>query len=116
MFIAPTLPRANRPGRMRIRFIRLPATCSPISGPTIIRVDSVNFWGGPSYRADEGYRWRPDHGVQHHRQWLTLTPDRLEEVVEWCEPAADGVLLRETRVLQTAVTTEAWTLRWTSEL
>ena len=41
---------------------------------TITRVDEVNFWGGPSYRAADGYRWREDHGVQMHVAWTALAP------------------------------------------
>src|SRR5690606_13279555 len=36
---------------------------------TLTSVDGVNFWGGPSHRAEDGYRWREDHGVQRHVSW-----------------------------------------------
>jgi hypothetical protein len=83
---------------------------------TLTRVDAVNFWGGPSYRPTDGYRWRDDHGIQTHCSWEMLAPDRLEEIVEWSEAKSGQVLLRERRVLQPSVSDHGWSLRWTSEL
>lgn len=83
---------------------------------TLNSVDGVGFWGGPSYRAGEGYRWRDDHGAQVHRAWLSLDPARLEETLDWCEPKSGRVLLHERRVLQTTPGADGWSLRWTSEL
>lgn len=83
---------------------------------TLTSVDAVNFWGGPSYRAGDGYRWRDDHGVQMHVSWTALVPERLDENLEWSEAKSPRVLLRERRILQTNVTDREWSLRWTSEL
>ena len=84
---------------------------------TLTSVDGVNFWGGPSYRAEDGYQWREDHGVQVHRSWAALQPERIEEDVEWCDAKTNAVLLRERRSLRTAMVSDvAWSLRWTSEL
>ncbi len=84
---------------------------------TLTSVDGVNFWGGPSYRAAEGYRWRDDHGIQVHRTWTALEPGCLEEVVEWREQATGAVLLEEARELRTSLLPEGgWSLRWTSAL
>lgn len=83
---------------------------------TLTSVDGVNFWGGPSHRAADGYQWRNDQGAQVHRAWVALTPERLEETLDWCDPKTGRVLLHERRVLQTALAENAWTLRWSSEL
>ena len=83
---------------------------------TLTSVDGVNFWGGPTYRAGEGYQWRNDHGVQRHRSWETLTADRMVETLEWCAGKSGGPLLREQRRLQTVIAADAWSLRWESEL
>lgn len=84
---------------------------------TLTSVDGVNFWGGPSYRPVEGYRWRDDHGTQVHRAWSVLEPAVLEEVVDWRELATGAVLLEETRVLGTTlVDGGGWSLRWRSAL
>ena len=83
---------------------------------TLTSVDGVNFWGGPTHRAADGYQWRDDHGAQVHRAWIALTPERIEETLDWCEPKSGRELLHERRVLQTTVAAGAWTLRWTSEL
>lgn len=83
---------------------------------TLTSVDGVNFWGGPSYRAGEGYRWREDHGEQVHRAWERLEAERMEETVDWCRVAQGERLLEERRVLETRIQGDAWSLRWTSEL
>lgn len=83
---------------------------------TLTSVDGVNFWGGPSYRAADGYRHRGDQGAQVHREWIALAPERMEETVEWCGPAGQGALLSERRVLSTALVRNGWSLRWTSTL
>ena len=83
---------------------------------TLTRVDDVNFWGGPSYRAADGYQWRDDHGAQIHLAWNALAPDCIEELLEWREAKSARALLQERRVLQTTLAASAWSLRWTSEL
>ena len=83
---------------------------------TLTSVDGVNFWGGPSHRAADGYQWRGEHGAQVHRQWRALEPARLAEALDWCEPQSGRILLHEHRVLQTALAADHWTLHWTSEL
>lgn len=87
---------------------------------TLTRVDGTNFWGGPSYRAADGYRWRDDHGTQEHTGWVAREPERLEETLVWRAAAAQGggVLLEERRVLETWIQESGagWGLRWTSEL
>jgi hypothetical protein len=84
---------------------------------TLTSVDGVNFWGGPTHRAEGGYQWRDDHGAQVHRQWLALDPACLEESVDWCDAKSGSVLLQERRELRTTVLPpDAWSLRWTSEL
>jgi hypothetical protein len=83
---------------------------------TLTSVDGVNFWGGPSYRAADGYVWRDDQGVQVHRAWGELTGERMEEDVAWMDRGGN-VLLSERRRLETRLLPgDAWSLRWTSEL
>lgn len=83
---------------------------------TIASVGGVNFWGGPSHRAADGYQWRDDHGVQIHRAWTVRTAERLEHTLDWCEPRSGRELLHERRTLLTSVGEKAWSLQWTSEL
>jgi hypothetical protein len=83
---------------------------------TLTSVDGVNFWGGPTHRAADGYQWRDDHGAQIHRSWNLLTPERLEEALDWCETKSGRGLLHERRVMETTLAENGWTLRWTSEL
>lgn len=83
---------------------------------TLTRAGGANFWGGPSYRKADGYQWRADHGVQRHRAWTGLSPERLAQAVDWVD-AAGRVVLSEARELRPALSgATGWTLRWTSQL
>jgi hypothetical protein len=83
---------------------------------TLTSVDGVNFWGGPTHRATDGYKPRHDHGAQVHRAWLKLEAEQLEETVDWCDPRTGRELLHERRILRTTLVPGGWALRWTSEL
>ncbi len=83
---------------------------------TITSVDGVNFWGGPSHRAGDGYQWRADHGVQRHVAWQHASAACLEHTVEWSAVRDERVLLSESRTLQTEIVEGGWALRWTSRL
>ena len=83
---------------------------------TLGSAGGVNFWGGPSYRAGEGYRWRDDHGAQVHRGWRRREAAVLEEDVDWMARAPDRKFLRERRTLETALVPGGWSLCWRSEL
>ena len=82
---------------------------------TLTSVEGVNFWGGPSYRAGEGYRWRDDAGEQRHEAWLNLRSELLEERVAWLSGTGER-LLEEQRRMETTLEPAGWSLRWTSEL
>lgn len=82
---------------------------------TLAAVEGVNFWGGPSHRAADGYRWRADHGRQRHRRWRRLDVAEMEADVDW-ENGDGAVLLRERRELASGLVANGWSLRWTSEL
>lgn len=83
---------------------------------TLTAVEKDNFWGGPSYRPEDGYQWRADHGRQIHREWSSLEPDLLEHRIDW--HGVDGAKrLEEQRILEVTVEGEnAWSLRWKAEL
>lgn len=84
---------------------------------TITRVGDVNFWGGPSYRRADGYRWRQDHGEQRHLGWTERRADRLAHTVEWRGGPERQVLLREERTLSPVLEAESsWSLRWQADL
>jgi hypothetical protein len=82
---------------------------------TLGSVSGVNFWGGPTYRAADGYQWRDDHGTQVHVEWQECSAARLAHSLEWRR--GQGALLREQRTLSPKVISpQAWQLRWQSEL
>lgn len=83
---------------------------------TFTSVGGVNFWGGPTYRADDGYRWRDDHGEQRHQEWLELTAARLKHTVAWRAAKSGETLLAETRELSIAAAAGRWTIDWSSRL
>ncbi len=84
---------------------------------TLCQVSGHNFWGGASYRRDEGYQWRNDQGSQHHVAWTELSPQRLAHELDWRVGSDGEVLLRERRTLSIQIIdTSAWTLRWESVL
>lgn len=83
---------------------------------TLNNVSGVNFWGGPTYRQADGYRWRGDHGRQVHVRWDECAGGRWVERLEWSD-GAGGCLLAERRTLEATVGDAAtWALRWHSEL
>ena len=84
---------------------------------TITRVGDVNFWGGPSHRAADGYQWRDDHGAQVHRHWDRRADGVLEHTLDWCNPRTGESLLHEHRTLEVKrPDADSWSLRWRSEL
>jgi hypothetical protein len=84
---------------------------------TINCLDGFNFWGGPSYRKDDGYKFRDDQGTQHHVAWLEKSASRLEHSLDWRVNATGEGLLHEERALNFAIVSpQTWTLRWTSVL
>jgi hypothetical protein len=84
---------------------------------TIACLAEFNFWGGPTYRAGDGYQWRNDHGTQRHVAWQEQSPDRLTHSLEWRVATTDELLLAENRTLGFAlISPQAWELRWTATL
>ncbi len=84
---------------------------------TLTSVDGVNFWGGPSHRAEDSYQWRSDHGRQRHVEWVEKTPERLVERLAWIDPRQESrIIIEEERTLQTSVGEDGWSLRWTSHI
>lgn len=84
---------------------------------TINSVSGTNFWGGPTYQAGDAYRWRNNHGSQHHTAWTELTAGRAVEQLIWRAGAEGERLLDEVRTLEPRIASpQEWTLRWTSVL
>jgi hypothetical protein len=84
---------------------------------TINQLSGHAFWGGPTYRRDEGYQWRSDHGRQVHVAWQLQSAQRLAHTLEWRTGDGRDTLLSEQRVLSVAVLgSDSWSLRWQAVL
>lgn len=70
---------------------------------TLTLVDDHNFWGGPTYRREDGYLDRSNQGRQNHVGWLLKTHDRygirLKQALDWQTGAGD-TLLSEQRLIE----------------
>lgn len=69
---------------------------------TSASVSGHNFWGGPSYRRDQGYVHLDNHGCIEHQSWQAMVCENnaltLREALQW--RGYDGAtLLYEKRVL-----------------
>jgi Methane oxygenase PmoA len=75
-----------------------------------------NFWGGVSYRKNNGYQWRGDHGYQQHVAWLERSASCLRHAVNWRTGAGELLLQEERTLIFTLVSPKAWSLRWVATL
>ena len=84
-------------------------------GMNLTEVGEANFWGGPSYRKNQGYTWIPNHGRQRHVQWMEEhcagTAGSLTQQLAW-ESGAGELLLSESRRIgfDLNLTERFWTL------
>ncbi|MFG1922740.1 PmoA family protein [Cryptosporangium sp. NPDC048952] len=70
-------------------------------------VNGTNFWGGRTYRREDGYQDRDDRGHVRHRAFLSDDP--LTSVHDWV--ARDGrVVLTEDRTLRATAANDHWQL------
>lgn len=84
---------------------------------TLTSVSGVNFWGGGSYRREDGYQLRGDHGEQRHVSWTERMAKRLAHTLEWKSLQEGRVLLREQReLIPVHLNAKAWSLRWRAVL
>lgn len=100
-----------------------------------------NFWGGPTYVRDEGYRNLTNDGSQEHERFATVWSDGASAGFRedlawrvpptgWEPPGADGtygpggpvagtpgaVVVREERSVRASLRAGVWVLTWHSEL
>jgi hypothetical protein len=84
---------------------------------TINQLDETNFWGGPSYRVNDGYQWRDDHGIQEHADWQELSAEELRHRIHWRGGPSRELVLEEIRSLKIDVVSKgAWMLSWNASL
>jgi len=84
---------------------------------TINCISGHNFWGGGTYRKEDGYQMRGDHGVQQHGTWLEMSARRIVHTVDWRPGDASEPILHEERAISFEILSpKAWSLRWKATL
>lgn len=68
---------------------------------TTAYVSGQNFWGGPTYIQDEGYRHLPNNGRQEHVEWEEMASERMVERLRWVTQAGE-VWFEERRQIRLA--------------
>lgn len=73
--------------------------------------NGANFWGGPTYTSDLGYRWRSDHG-RIETIASSRTDSGFTSTSDWITPAGTTLLFEETSwQLHPSADLRAWTFR-----
>lgn len=83
---------------------------------TITCVSDHNFWGGPSYRKNDGYDWRSDHGFQQHVAWQEKSAARLAHTLDWRAHGGELLLHEDRRLSVSLINEKSWSLRWAATL
>ena len=83
---------------------------------TITCVSDHNFWGGPSYRKNDGYDWRSDHGFQQHVAWQEKSAARLAHTLDWRAHGGELLLQEDRRLSVSLINEKSWSLRWAATL
>jgi hypothetical protein len=82
---------------------------------TLTRVNTTNFWGGPTYRKGRGYAMETNHGTQRHTGFAWIRENGFEERLEWLDPKREN-LLTEMRFIFVEACEGGWNLCWRSSL
>ncbi len=75
----------------------------------------VNFWGGPTYTRDGGYRWMNDHG-RIATSSFARTDDGFVATTDWLGPNGTVVLRESTAWAFATASDSAWSFRTTTTL
>ncbi|WP_102191468.1 DUF6807 family protein [Microbacterium aurantiacum] len=77
-------------------------------------VDGTSFWGGTTYRHDQGSVMLDNHGTQQVQE-REFAPGAVTERIGWFSRSGEP-LLAETRVITAGESAGTWQVHWTSEL
>jgi hypothetical protein len=89
---------------------------------TFAELSGENFWGGPTYVRDQGYRQLQNNGTQRHLAWTDVRLEKgrphLHEQLEWVTQAGQTWLAEERIVDVTQVLPEEgyWVLSFRTRL
>jgi hypothetical protein len=85
-------------------------------GVAIPDVGGANFWGGRTFTQSRGSVLTPNHGTQHHQDWITRTDTKLVHDLRWTGPDGHDVLRERRRITALPVDRHVWALDFTFEL
>lgn len=88
---------------------------------TLTWVSGQNFWGGPTYRPEDGYKRRDNVGRQTHRAWTKCELERstrlsLHEQLDWITRREELWLSEDRRIAVEVFPEEGWSLELDMEL
>ncbi len=78
-------------------------------------VDGSDFWGGRTFVAGQGSVPLDNHGRQRRRS-IRAEPGRIEEKLDWTDPAGAGLITERRMITARPLDRTAWVLTWSSEL
>ncbi len=81
---------------------------------TITTLNGSNFWGGPTYKKDQGYLFNTNHGFQKHVSWIEQNAYHLSHLIHWVGSSGILFLIEERSLVLTLISDLSWCLRWKS--
>jgi hypothetical protein len=86
------------------------------AGVAIPDVDGANFWGGRTFTQSQGSVMMPNHGIQHHQDWITRSNTELVHELRWTGPRGDDLLREHRRIAALPLGDHLWALDFSFEL
>ncbi len=73
-------------------------------------VSGANFWGGRTFTPGRGPVAIPNHGTQHHHQWITQTAAMLSHDLRWTAPDGTDLIHERRNIAAHTLGSHAWAL------
>lgn len=78
-------------------------------------VGPANFWGGPTFVRDAGYRQLENNGAMRHREFTARAADHLAHTLDWVTEQGE-LWVTEERTLRVSLVDGGWALGFTSAM
>lgn len=78
-------------------------------------VGPANFWGGPTFVRDAGYRQLANNGAMRHREFTARSADHVTHTLDWVTEQGE-LWVTEERTLRVSLVDGGWTLGFTSAM